>query len=117
MLGQAPVLLLAAATVLSLALVTLPLLAVPQGVASSRVALRRYRLSYALMLVLCSVLMLSGCGTAPLQAATCPPVPAELLASPQAPVLLQPATRLKTPGPTSPPTPPVAAPTGASTSV
>lgn len=113
----APTPLLLVATVLSLALVMLPLLAPPRAVASDHRALRRYRVAYMLMLALCSLLMLSGCGTPPPQAATCPPVPAALLASPQPPVLLQPTTPLKTPGPTTRPTPPVAPLTGPSTSV
>lgn len=113
----APTPLLLVATVLSLALVMLPLLAPPRAVASDRRALRRYRVSYTLMLALCSVLMLSGCGTAPPQAATCPPVPAALLESPQEPVLLQRDSASKTPGPTTPATPPVAAPTGQGISV
>ena len=52
-----------------------------------------------------SVLMLSGCGTAPSQAARCPPVPAELMEPPQEPALLQVKPSLKTPGPTTPKTP------------
>lgn len=59
-----------------------------------------------------SVLTLSGCGTAPLQAAQCPPVPAALMEPPQEPVLLQPTPGLKTPGPTTPKTPRGAASTG-----
>lgn len=113
----APPPLLAVALVLTMALVSLPLVAPPRAVASNPRALRRYRVAYTLMLALCSVLMLSGCGTPPPQATTCPPVPAALLESPQQPVPLQRDTRSKTPGPTTQPTPPVAAPTGQSISV
>lgn len=59
-----------------------------------------------------SVLTLSGCGTAPLQAAQCLPVPAALMEPPQQPVPLQPMPSLKTPGQTTPKTPPGAASTG-----
>jgi hypothetical protein len=56
--------------------------------------------------------LLSACGTAPLQGATCPPVPAALLTPPQPPVLLLPGPGSKTPGATTRPTPPVAPKTG-----
>lgn len=56
-----------------------------------------------------SLWALSGCGTAPLQASPCPPVPAHLLTLPPPPVLLTPGSAWSTPGPTTRPTPPSAA--------
>ncbi len=50
-------------------------------------------------------LTLYGCGTLPLPAMACPPVPAELLQEPQEPVLLTPAEPSTTPGTTKPSTP------------
>lgn len=51
-----------------------------------------------------SLLVLSACGTAPLPAPLCPPVPAALLTPPRPPVLLTPAPASETPGTTRPPT-------------
>lgn len=62
------------------------------------------------LLALCSALLLSACGTAPLQLLTCPPVPAELMRSPSPPVLLNPASASTTPGATSASTPRAAPP-------
>lgn len=62
-------------------------------------------LTLAMTLILASALALSGCGTAPSQAPTRLPVPAELLIPPKKPVLLTPALGLKPPGPTTPSTP------------
>lgn len=59
----------------------------------------------------CLLLALSGCGTAPLQVVTCPPVPAELMQPPQPPVLLIPGSPLPRLGTTKPPTPSLAAST------
>jgi hypothetical protein len=50
-----------------------------------------------------SVLALSGCGTAPLQVQTSPPVPAGLLTPPRPPVLLQAPSPSTTPGETTKP--------------
>lgn len=69
-----------------------------------------------LVAVVISLLVLSGCGTAPLPARTSPPVPAGLLTPPRAPVLLHPASPLKTPGETTPSTPRPALKTGSTTS-
>ena len=72
-----------------------------------------------MMLALLSVLVLvlSGCGTAPLLAPIRLQVPAELLTPPAPPVLLTPGSALPPPGPTTPPTPKAARPTGSGTSV
>lgn len=61
-----------------------------------------------------SLWLLSACGTAPLQASSCPPVPAELMRLPSPPVLLKPASPSTTPGATTPKTPPAAPPNGPS---
>lgn len=63
------------------------------------------------LLTCSSALLLSACGTAPLQGAMCPPVPAALLEPPSRPALLQPASASMTPGPTNAPMPPAAPPT------
>lgn len=68
-------------------------------------ASRSFQTGYLATLGSGFLLMLSGCGTAPAPAALCLPVPAELMEPPQAPVLLQRATPLKTPGTTTPKTP------------
>lgn len=62
-----------------------------------------FRAGYLTTLALgCALLLtLSGCGTAPPRACTCPPVPAELLTPPQEPVLLQAPTPSPTPGATT----------------
>ncbi len=65
-----------------------------------------------LLLTFVSLWVLSACGTAPSQAGSCPPVPAELLTPPSEPVPLTPASPSTTPGTTTPPTPPAAPPTG-----
>lgn len=65
-----------------------------------------------ILVLLCSLLVLSGCGTAPLQVQTSPPVPAGLLTHPRPPVLLKPALPSTTPGKTTPPTPGSAPKTG-----
>lgn len=75
-------------------------------------ASRSFQRSYLATLASGCLLMLSACGTAPLPAAQCPPVPAELMEPPQAPVPLQQTSPLKTPGTTTPKTPPGAASTG-----
>jgi len=63
-----------------------------------------------------SLLALSACGTAPLPAATCPPVPAHLLTPPTPPVLLEPASRSPPPGATTLRMQPRAPPTAHGTS-
>lgn len=77
------------------------------------------RLLSLMMLALLSalVLVLSGCGTAPLLAPTRLQVPAELLTPPAPPVLLTPGSALPPPGPITRPTPKPARPTGSGTSV
>lgn len=70
-----------------------------------------------LIVVTVSVLALYGCGTAPLQVKTNPPVPAGLLTPPRPPVLLTPASPSTTPGATTPSTPSSAPKTGSTTSV
>lgn len=62
---------------------------------------RQFLGTYLVALGCGCLLLLSACGTAPLPAAPCPPVPAELLTPPQPPVMLQPPSPLKTPGPTT----------------
>lgn len=79
-------------------------------------ASRSFRRSYLATLLSGCLLMLSGCGTAPLPAALCPPVPAELMEPPQEPVPLQRPSNSVTPGTTTPRTPPDAASTGRGTS-
>ena len=75
--------------------------------------LRRWMtVSVLVMVALFSLLALSGCGTAPLQVQTSPPVPAALLIPPRPPVLLQPQPPSTTPGPTTVPTPKPAPKTG-----
>lgn len=85
--------------------VLLPALAcrprVPQGGGPAAPGSRQFTGTYLVALGCGCLLLLSACGTAPLQAAPCPPVPAELLTPPQPPVMLQPPTPLKTPGPTT----------------
>jgi hypothetical protein len=92
--------------------VALPLLKPPKAVASSPKAWRPYRASYLLTFLVCSLVMLSGCGTKP-SVPYCPPVPAELLTPPQAPVPLHHPIHWQTPGSTTSPTP-AAAPSTAS---
>ena len=77
------------------------------------------RLLSLMMLALLSalVLVLSGCGTAPLLAPIRLQVPAELLTPPAPPVLLMPESALQPPLPTTRPTPKPARPTGSGTSV
>lgn len=88
--------LLGVVLMLSMALLPLLLSLGPQP------AGRAYRRGYLSSLLLCgSALLLSGCGTAPLQVPQCPPVPAELLTPPQNPVLLRPTSPSTTPGPTT----------------
>lgn len=72
-----------------------------------------------MMLALLSalVLVLSGCGTAPLPAPTRLQVSAELLTPPTPPVLLMPGSALPPPGPTTPKTPKAVRPTGSGTNV
>lgn len=82
------------------------------GYSPAQAYLRSYRLGLSCTLLL----LLSACGTAPLPAPSCPPVPVDLLAPPQAPVLLQPASPLKTPSPTTSKTRPDAALTVRATS-
>ena len=79
---------------------------------SRRARMGGVRLQLLAMAALCSLLLLSACGTAPSRAQTNRQVPAALLVPPKAPTLLQtkpvpkaPASRLMTPGPTTPPTP------------
>ena len=65
------------------------------------------RLQLLAMAALCSLLLLSACGTAPSPAPTPLRVPAALLVPPKAPTLLAPkapASRSMTPGPTTVPT-------------
>lgn len=95
----------------------LPLLAMPKAGQALQPAARTFRRGYLVGLLSCSsLLVLSGCGTAPLQVPQCPPVPAELLTPPQAPVMLQPTSPSPTPGPTRPKTPRDAASTERTTS-
>lgn len=79
--------------ILSVALMALPLVQpmAPRLARQAARGLRHYRVAYSLTLGV-SLLLLSACGTAPLPAASCPPVPAELMTLPQEPVLLQPAS-------------------------
>lgn len=77
-----------------------------------RLATHSVTLSAALI---ASALLLSGCGTAPLRAPTYPQVPADLLTPPAKPVLLMPASRSTTPGPTTTSTPGHAPQTGSAT--
>lgn len=79
----------------ALTLLTLAMMALPLTPPATRPATlwgdlgyRWYRLSYLIVLAF-SLLLLSACGTAPLQAVPCPPVPADLMTLPQEPVLLQ----------------------------
>lgn len=67
-----------------------------------RLATHSATLSAALI---ASALLLSGCGTARSRAPTYPRVPADLLTPPSKPVLLMPASRSTTPGPTTTSTP------------
>lgn len=63
---------------------------------------------WCLALGLSCLIVLSGCGTVPYQPVTCPRVPAAFLLPPARPTLLAPqaqASGLKTPGPTTAPTP------------
>lgn len=78
----------------------------------------RLMLTPVLMIVILAVsaMALSGCGTAPLQVQTSPPVPAGLLTPPRPPVLLQAPSRSTTPGATTPSTPSGAPKTGSTTS-
>ncbi len=69
------------------------------------------------VLILVSVLALSACGTAPLPATTCPPVPAALMTPPAPPVPLGPTSALPPPGATTPPTLPAARKTARVTSI
>ena len=78
---------------------------------------QRLRLLLGLMLLLASILVLSGCGTVPLPALMRLQVPAELLTPPRPPVLLTPGLGLRPPGPTTPPMPRPAPLTGSGTSV
>ena len=61
--------------------------------------------------VILLVLVLSGCGTRPLQAPISPQVPAALLIPPLPPVLLQAPSPSATPGTTTAPMPKYAVPT------
>lgn len=72
--------------------------------------------AFLVMGCLFSLMLLSGCGTAPLQVQTSPPVPAGLLTPPRPPVLLQVPSRSTTPGATTPSTPSSAPKTGSTTS-
>lgn len=77
------------------------------------------RLALLSMAALCSLLLLSACGTAPSRAPTHQQVPAALLVPPKAPTLLVPKTPVSpstTPGPTTRPTQKAAQPTGSGTS-
>lgn len=74
------------------------------------------RSAAALLVVGLYLMALSGCGTAPLQVQTSPPVPAGLLTPPRPPVLLQVPSRSTTPGATTPSTPSGAPKTGSTTS-
>ena len=77
---------------------------------------RRLCLTWAVLVMCGSLLLLSGCGTAPLAVPIRPPVPAELLTPPARPVLLIPDWGLMPPGPTTPPTPKAVPLTGKGTS-
>ena len=87
-------------TLCALAL-SLPVLALRRPRQEVEPATRSFRNGYLTTLACGFLLMLSGCGTAPLPAATYPPVPAELMEPPQAPVLLQRPSPSRTPGPTT----------------
>lgn len=66
------------------------------------------RLQLLSIAALCSLLLLSACGTVPSPAPTKRPVPAALLVPPKAPTLLVPKVQdspSTTPGQTTPPTP------------
>jgi hypothetical protein len=78
---------------------------------------RRLSAVALLLTLLALVLVLSGCGTAPLPAPIRLWVPAELLTPPAPPVLLTPGSGLRPPGPTIPPTLRLAPATGLGTSV
>ena len=93
---------------LGLLLLTLGLLA-PTLLVPAAVQMRPPMLHRLRWPLCCSLLMLSGCGTAPLRVETCPPVPADLLIRPAPPVLLQPRSSWQTSGTTTPPTLPDAA--------
>lgn len=85
-----------------IALAATLMVVVPVLVQISKSQPLRNSLAYA---VCTCLLLLSGCGTAPSQPSSCPPVPAHLTTPPAQPVLLMPASASKTPGTTTPSTP------------
>lgn len=106
--APAPVCLaLVAALLLCLLMVCLPLVVPmpPRGQPAPPLtsAQRAFRRAYlrTVGVGLPSLLVLSGCGTAPSRAETPLQVPAELLTPPQEPVMLTPASPSKKPGPTT----------------
>jgi len=86
---------------------------------SSLIKQRRYPAAAALVAIvaLTLVLVLSGCGTAPLPGPTRLQVPAELLIPPGKPVPLHLASPLRPPGPTTLKTPRAVPLTGSGTSI
>lgn len=74
------------------------------------------RTRLTLLLLMASPSMLFGCGTVPLPASSCPPVPAALMTPSQPPVLLVPASPSPMSGATTPKTPPAAPKTAPGTS-
>ena len=79
--------------------------------------MRQLAMLLLVMLALICLLGLFGCGTAPLQVQTSPPVPAALLTPPRPPVLLPLKPPSTTPGPTTAPMPRSVPKTGLFTSV